>query len=140
MKRYEFVEHTADIAIKAFGQNIYEALEIAGRAFFDIITDNSEISPEKEVSFIVGADDNENMVVSYLSQLIIIFELDNMIISEFKIEPLDDFSLRCIGFGEQFDDSKHRHGHHIKGVSYHMLEIYDDRDKKETSIQVLFDV
>lgn len=138
MKRYEFIDHTADIAIKAYGADFYQALEECGRAFFDIITENSSIKHDKKISFTIGADDQEALVVSFLSQLILFFELDNFVLGKFEVEPLDQFSVRCVAYGEKFDNNKHDSGSHIKGVSYHMLRI--EENQNETSIQVLFDV
>ena len=43
MKKYDIIDHTADIGVKAYGSNISEAFENAAKAMFDLITDNSSI-------------------------------------------------------------------------------------------------
>ena len=43
MKKYELIDHTADVGVKAFGNNLSECFENAAKAMFDIITDSSEV-------------------------------------------------------------------------------------------------
>ena len=67
MKKYEFIEHTADIAIKAYGDTLEEAFAAAAEAMFDIITAGSEIEADKNISFAVESIDLEGLLVYFLS-------------------------------------------------------------------------
>jgi len=51
MKKYEFIEHTADICIKAHGDTLEEAFASDADAMFDIITARSKITSEQKISF-----------------------------------------------------------------------------------------
>jgi SHS2 domain-containing protein len=138
MKKYELIDHTADIAIKAYGKNLSEAFENAAKAMFDIITDNSEIESIGQYDIELEAPDLEQLLVDWLSELLYLNTARNLVFSFFKVE-LDDKNnkLKAKIFGDKFDLSKHKIGAEIKAVTYHMLSV---RNKRPFNIQVLFDI
>ena len=138
MKMYEIIEHTADVGIKAYGKNISEAFENAAKGMFDIITDKSEIEAVGEYELRLEAQDLEQLLVDWLSELLFLNSAKNLIFSFFKVE-LDEKSnsLSAHVFGEKFNIPKHKIGMEIKAVTYHILEI---RNKRPYYVQVLFDI
>jgi len=139
-KRWEFIEHTADIAIKAYGDNLEDAFATAATAMFDIMTDSSKVEPIEKVEFETESVDIEGLLVGFLSNLIVLHEVQNMVLTGFEITFVSERKLKVAARGERFDDQKHARGHHIKGVSYHMMEISDGGGKTPSFVQVLFDV
>ena len=71
-KPYELIDHTADIAIKAYGKSLSEAFENAAKAMFDIITDSSEIESVGQYDVELEAPDLEQLLVDWLSELLFI--------------------------------------------------------------------
>ena len=138
MKKYELIEHTADIALKAFGKNLAETFENAGKAMFEIITDKSEIEFVGQYKIELEAPDLEQLLVDWLSELLFLNSSQNLVFSYFKVE-IDEKKNRLIGnvFGEKYNISKHKIGMEIKAVTYHMLEV---RNKRPFHVQVLFDI
>jgi SHS2 domain-containing protein len=138
MKKYELIDHTADIAIKAYGKNLSEAFENAAKAMFDIITDNSEIESIGQYDIELEAPDLEQLLVDWLSELLYLNTARNLVFGFFKVE-LDDKNnkLKAKIFGDKFDLSKHKIGAEIKAVTYHMLSV---RNKRPYNVQVLFDI
>ena len=138
MKKYELIEHTADVGVKAFGKNISEAFENAGKAMFDIITDESEIETIGQYDIELKAPDLEQLLVDWLSELLYLNTALNLVFSFFKVD-IDEKnnSLKGRVFGEKLDISKHKIGCEIKAVTYHMLEV---RNKRPVYVQVLFDI
>jgi SHS2 domain-containing protein len=138
MKKYELIDHTADIAIKAYGKNLSEAFENAAKAMFDIITDTSEIESIGQYDIELEAPDLEQLLVDWLSELLYLNTARNQVFGFFKVE-LDEknIKLKAKVFGDKFDLSKHKIGAEIKAVTYHMLEV---RNKRPYHVQVLFDI
>ena len=138
MKTYELIEHTADVGIKAYGKNISEAFENAAKGMFDIITDKSEIEAVGEYEIHLEAQDLEQLLVDWLSELLFLNSAKNLVFSFFKVE-LDEKnnSLSAHVFGEKYNISKHKIGMEIKAVTYHILEV---RNKRPYNVQVLFDI
>lgn len=135
---YELIDHTADIAIKAYGKNLAEAFENAARGMFDIITDKSEVESIGQFDIELKATDLEQLLVDWLSELLFINTSQNLVFGFFKVD-LDEKKKKLIAkiFGEKYDISKHKIGVEIKAVTYHMLEV---RNKRPYHVQVLFDI
>lgn len=136
MKAYDFIEHTADIGVKAYGENVSEAFCHAAQAMFDIITDHSEIKGVGELQIKLHADSLEQLLVDWLSELLFLTTAYHMVFGRFVVE-ITDTALVATVYGEEFDVSKHNIGMEIKAVTYHMLEVHS---KKPCFVQVLFDI
>jgi len=138
MKKYNLIDHTADIGIKAYGKSLSEAFENAAKGMFDIITDNSEVDSVGQYDVELSADDLEQLLVDFLSELLYLNSAKSLVFGFFKVS-LDQKQkkLNAKVFGEKFDFSKHKIGTEVKAVTYHMLEI---KENKKYSIQVLFDI
>ena len=135
---YEIIDHTADIAIKAYGKNLAEAFENAAKGMFDIITDKSEIESVGQYVIELEAPDLEQLLVDWLSDLLFINTSQNLVFGFFKVE-LDEKKKKLSAkiFGEKYNISKHKVGVEIKAVTYHMLEV---RNKRPYHVQILFDI
>ena len=135
---YELIDHTADIGVKAYGKTLSKCFENAAKGMFDIITDNSEIENIGQYTIELKADDLEQLLVDWLSELLFLNSANNLVFGFFKIN-LDEkqISLSAKVFGEKYDISKHKMGAEIKAVTYHMLEV---KNKKPYHVQVLFDI
>ena len=138
MKTYDIIEHTADVAIKAYGKNLSEAFENAAKAMFDIITDKSEIESIGQYKINLEAPDLEQLLVDWLSELLFLNTSQNLVFGFFKVE-IDEKNKRLSAnvFGEKYNISKHKIGVEIKAVTYHILEV---RNKRPYHVQVLFDI
>jgi SHS2 domain-containing protein len=138
MRKYEIIEHTADIGIKAFGENLEESFENAAKAMFDLITDNSKINNVGQYNIRLEAPDFEQLLVDWLSELLFLNSAKNLVFGIFKIK-IDKKNCRLNAkiFGEKFNLSKHNIGIEIKAVTYHMLEV---NNKYPFVVQVLFDI
>lgn len=139
MKTYELLEHTADIFIKANGKTLSEAFENAAIGMFDIIYPTSKVGSIGEYQLEHKSADLEQLLVEWLSELLYIYETQNVLFSSFKVQ-LDEtqLSLKCQAFGEKVDPSKHIISDEIKAVTYHMLEIGQESD--HYFVKVLFDI
>lgn len=136
MKQYELIEHTADVGVKAYGKTLAEAFEHAAEGMFDIITDESTIQPIGEYTIILEAPDLEQLLVDWLSQLIFLNGAYDLVFGRFEV-TLTGRSLSAHVFGEKYDTKKHRMGVEIKAVTYHMLQVHEE---KPLFVQVLFDI
>lgn len=138
IKKYEIIEHTADIGIKAFGNNLSDSFQNAAKAMFDLITDNSEIKNIGQYNIILEAPDLEQLLVDWLSELLFLNSAKNLVFGIFDIK-IDEKKclLKAKISGEKFNKSKHNIGIEIKAVTYHMLQV---NNKYPFFVQVLFDI
>ena len=136
MRPYEVIDHTADICIKAYGNNLSEAFDHAAKGMFDIITDNSSVESVGEYDISLDAPDLEQLLVDFLSDLLFLNTAKNLVFGSFKIK-IDNNHISAKIFGEEYNTSKHKIGVEIKAVTYHMLEV---NNKEPYYVQVLFDI
>ena len=140
MRRYEFIEHTADVIIRAYGDTLEDAFAESAQAMFDIITDSTPIERQRPVEFTVDAIDRESLLVTFLSKLIAVHEIERLVLGHFTVTFTAPTSLHVMSYGEPFDPERHGKGIHVKAVAYHMLEIREPSQESEAVVQVLFDI
>lgn len=136
MKPYEYIEHTADVGIKAYGTTLAEAFENAAKGLFDLMTDDSEIAALEDVTVTLEAPSLEQLLVDWLGELLILNGSRFLVFGRFSVR-LTGTSLVAHAYGEPFSLTKHRMGTEVKAVTYHMLEV---KDAPPYSVQVLLDI
>ena len=138
MKRYDIIDHTSDIGIKAYGKSLEELFINAAYGMFDIIADLEGLKPSTSIKIELEADNPEELLVAWLDELIYNFCTKNIIFSDFKIEELTAKSIKAEALGRHIGDKKSRLKTEIKAATYHGLKI----DKKENNyeVQIIFDV
>jgi len=125
-ERYETLEHTADIMIRAFGSTLEECMENAAYGMFDQMADLSSVEPVREYSLEVEGDDPAQLMVDLLSELLYLHDTEFVLLSEFKVK-YDREVLNLTARGEPVDKNRHEMRAAIKAVSYHALEVSPDK-------------
>jgi len=138
MRRYELLDHTADIGIVASGRDLPEAFGNAAYAMFDILTDTDKIREMDRFDLRVSASNIEELLVTWLDELLYRYETERLICKRFVIDDMDDVSLRATVFGEKLDPARHEVKLEIKSVTYHQLKVEKTDDGWRA--QVIFDV
>ncbi|MFO8109144.1 MAG: archease [Thermoplasmata archaeon] len=134
---YKQFEHTADIGLEAWGDNLEKAFQEAAKGMFDVFTDIDTVEPREKHEIKAASDSLETLLVDFLSEFVFMFEVKSMLFCEFqvRIQESKEFTLEAVCRGEEIDLDKHPLDTAIKAVSYH--EILVDREGK---IRVIFDV
>ncbi len=142
MKRFEFLEHTADAYIAAYGRSLAEAFENAALAMFETMTDTSKVEPKIEDEIEVEGFDEQSLLYNWLESLIVKFEMTGNLYSKFKITDIEKteggFRLKAKVWGEQFNPEKHPQKVGIKAVTYHRMEIKKEPEK--VTVKFLLDL
>ena len=135
MKKYEILEHKADLKIRAFGKTKEEL-------FLNMLKAMSEVQkPEikKEESIIkeikVKSLDLPALLVDFLSEALYLGQTDKETYIDVKFKKFSDNELegKILGYGvESF-------GEDIKAVTYHELDIHQQDSGRWEAI-VLFDI
>ena len=137
-KRFEIIDHTADIAIKVYGNTLKELFENAALGMFNIIADLEGIKSSTEIDIRVEALDAEELLVEWLEELLYNFYTKNIIFSEFKINELSDTKLTARAKGRFIGENKNRLKAEIKAATRHGIKIEKINGKYET--EIVFDV
>lgn len=131
--KFEFLEHTADVYIRAHGRTMEEAYENAALAMFEVMTDTDKIAQTRAEIVEVEAEDQYALLYNWLEALLVKFEIENMLFSRFQImnwrETEESFKFRAKVWGEKFDPGKHPQRVGVKAVTYHRMVIIRDPDR-----------
>lgn len=139
--KYEFLYHIADAKFRAFGLTLEEAFENAALAMFNVMIDTSSLKASEERRVELTSTDIKMLLVDWLSELLYLFEVDEIIFSEFRIEKIktgEDFSLKGIASGVPIDLSHHKFDTQVKAVTLHELEVEQDETGR-FRVQVVVD-
>ena len=136
-KDFEIVNHTADVAIIAYGADIKQAFANAARALFSLITELDDVAEVVYRDIELIAPDEESLLVEWLNELIYLFDAENIIFKRFDIIKLNNTQLKARSYGERVDSLKHKLKTGVKAATYHMLKVNKGDGCK---VQVLFDI
>jgi SHS2 domain-containing protein len=129
-KRFEFLEHTADLYIAAYGKGLEEAFENAAYAMFESMTDLNKVQPKLKESVEIEGHDEQALLYNWLEALLVKFEVTENLYSCFKISNIakisSGFKLNAEIWGESFNPEKHPSKVGVKAVTYHQMEILRD--------------
>jgi len=139
---YEFLEHTADAYIAAYGGSLAEAFENAARAMFDTMSYVEKVEGKDEESLEVSARDEHALLYSWLEELLLRFDIENRLYSRFRVDSIEKtqqgYTLKAKVWGELFDVLKHGSKTDVKAVTYHMMEII--REGSKVTIKYVLDI
>jgi SHS2 domain-containing protein len=138
MKKFEIIEHTADIGIKAYGKDLREAFANSAYAMFSLITDLGKVKEEESLELELSSPGIKGLLVTFLSDLLYNYEVKGFLGKRFEIKDLDDRKIKAKIFGEKLNSERHEPKVEIKGVTYHQLEIKPF--KEGWRIQIIFDI
>jgi len=137
-KPYRLISHTADIGVRVRGGTLKELFANAAFAMFDLLTDVSEVRHAKSLKIRVIAADLDELMVTWLGELLYKFEVGKTVFSAFKVLEVDNDHLVASVKGEKFAPARHEVVHAIKAVTYHQLKVHKTREGWATTI--IFDV
>ena len=115
---YQEVDHTADIALKVWGEDFQTLLRQAAYGIYDLMG----IVPDDQTPvagyFVLLQDSLETILVDFLSELIFLAEEKNQVFDSFSFDEQDDeLTVRMAG---QEILSQERY---VKAVTFHDLSV-----------------
>ncbi len=136
MRRYRLIEHTADIGLVAYGQNLTEAFANAAYGLFSII---AELRPVREVEFRtveLKEKDPESLLFEWLNHLIYLFDVETILFKRFDIKEFDGHWLKATCYGEKYNPARHHLKLGVKSATYYLLRV----DAEKNQVRVILDV
>ena len=122
-RRFEILDHTADIGLLVYGENLKALFENAGEAFFRLITDVRRVRYRVEKRIDIRGESLDRLMVDWLSELLYLHDVENLLFREFKVESAGEDGLRAVVKGEPFQEGVHVIKTEVKAVTYHRIEV-----------------
>lgn len=143
-KKYEYLDHTADVQLHSWGDTLKESLEQIAMAMFGYMTDieTVEMKDEHEVEIMMDVEDDIlNIVFKWLDEWLFNFSAEpffiarKVVITDFD---LDKKYIKAVGYGETFSLGKHPQGTEVKAITYSNMQVH--KDKPTNDIYVIIDI
>ena len=141
MKRYEYLEHTGDIGIRAYGSTLNELFINAAQGLLEAIADISTVGTTTQTKIEVSAESLEELMVAWLDELNFRHEVEEIFFRQVEIGEISEapYRLVAIAYGEPVDFTKHVVYTEIKSVTYHQLIVEQTPDDRWMA-QVIYDL
>jgi len=140
MKKYEFLEHTADTKLVAYGKDIEEAFANAALGITSIITDVNKIKPVIEKKVKKESASKESLLYDFLEELLFLLDAETFLLNrveKIKIKKEKDrYKLEATLWGDKAKNYE-THGT-VKAITYHQMLIKEEKNK--VTLQVVPDL
>jgi SHS2 domain-containing protein len=136
MKRFELIEHTADMGLAAYGRDLPEAFANAAYGMFSIIAELKDVKETESRRVEINEDDAATLLFEWLNSLLYYFDVETLIFKRFDIAEFSEKHLVAQCWGEKYDPARHILKTAVKSATFHMLKV----DREMNRVQVIFDV
>lgn len=138
--KFEYLDHTADVQLHAWGSTLEEAFEGAALAMFNYMTPLSGVTIDELLTreYKVEGHDLQSLLYNFLDELLFIFATELFVCSQIKVTKLDReaFTLTAQGRGEVFQRGQHASGTEVKAITYSAMQINEEPHNAEVFVIV----
>ncbi len=137
MKKFKFLEHTADIKFQAYGKNLEEVFENSALALKEILVEDKKVKKKIKKDVSVKGKDYESLLYNFLEEFLVLFDSEGFVFSEIKkISIQKDLKLKAEVVGD--DGKNYQINEHIKAITYN--EMFVKKENSKWMSQVVVDV
>ncbi|KAI8124621.1 archease-like protein [Lucilia cuprina] len=141
--KYEYLDHTADVQLHAWGESLKEAFEQCGMAMFGYMTELDYVTVQSCYQIEAKGDDVDGLLFHFLDELLFLFSCEPFLICK-RLEitkfDLETFEIECRCYGEPFDLDKHPQGTEVKAITYSAMQIIQEPEKNNYELFVIIDI
>jgi SHS2 domain-containing protein len=140
---YEYLDHTADLGLRATGATPQEALSEGAQAMLDAMADTTRIRRTQTFRQQCRAADVPALFVEWLNELLYQREVNDALfasahVTELRQEENGTWVLGGVAEGEPLDPDRHQLHTEVKGATYYGLEYECSADG--CTVQCVLDV
>lgn len=127
MKRFKFLEHTADVKFQAFGKTTEDVFKNSALALKETICDETEIKEKRKKIINIKQKDLESLLYSFLEEILYLLDAENFIIGSIsKIKIDKKFNLKATIMGD--DASEYEFTNSVKAVTYNDMFVRTEKE------------
>lgn len=136
--RFEVLDISGDVGIRAFGKSLEELFINAATGMYSLITDVNTIEKKQKIDIEVESHSLESLLVSWLNELIFRFDTYGFIGRDIDISEFSESRIKASLTGEDFDETRHEKRLLVKAATYHQLRI--EREGENWKAEIIFDI
>ena len=120
---YEVFEHTADVGLHAYGSTLAELFVHAAQGMESLMVAPEQINIQVSREIAVEGHDEVSLLIAWLNELIVLFDIEYLLFSQFEINAITQTQLRGRACGEPYDARRHDLSSAIKAVTWHEASV-----------------
>ena len=138
---YRLLDHTADMAFEVEAKDWPSLLGAATAALGDVIlaVGARESATEERPVHVRGAD-REDVLVAWLTEVVILFEEHGFLARSARLERADDHEALGALVGRHVDPAREQADRVVKAVTYHDLVVVEGREGAPWRATVVLDL
>ena len=137
-KPYEVFEHTADIGLHAYGRTLSELFIHAAQGMESLMVAPEQICVQISREITVKGHDEVSLLIAWLNELIVLFDTEYLLFSQFEIDDITMTHLKGHASGEPYDAQRHDLSSAIKAVTWHEASV--ELTDKGYKARIIFDI
>jgi len=131
------IEHSGDVGLDVWGGTISALLQHATRGLCALMT-FSTVDPVRERRIEVQAESREDLLVDWLSAVILASATHGEIYAAADVVVSEDVVARGVLFGEPLDPARHALRFDVKAATYH--ELLMEESDRGYHARIIFDL
>lgn len=135
--KYKIIDKvTSDVMLEIHGNSLKKLFENAAEALLSIICEIKKVKPLNSKKVSIKKSNTEDLMFSWLQQLIARVDIDEMFFSKFKIKKITEKELTATIYGEPISPEKGRTV--VKSVTNHKFKL--EKNNKGYKVFVVLDI
>ena len=140
MKRYEYIDHTADLKVKAYGKTLEEAFVNAATGGFDFLTGEGKVKGKIEKRIIIESKREESLLYDFIEQLLFLLDTECFLFCGAKDAKItrkkEGLLFECAALGDNCRNYTTQGD--IKAITYSEMKI--EKTPGGFTVQVVYDI
>ena len=138
-KNFEFLPHTADVKIRAYGKSLEDAFKNSALALKEAMTEK-KIKPRIQKLIVIQSENESSLLYDFLEQFLYLFDAKDFIISKIGKINITKSKNKLVLKAELIGDkaSNYPFTNDVKAITYNEMLI--EKQKNRFIIQFVIDV
>ncbi len=135
---FELVDHTADVAVHAWGESPERVFEQAALGMVSLAYEVSRVRASARRHVRLEAPAREPLLAAWLNEILYVLEGRKFLVASFEVKHVDDRRLDALITGETLDVDRHRLRGIVKAATLHGLRV--ERTDEGWEARVVLDI
>ncbi len=134
MGKWEEIDHTADLALHLWADDLAALFITAARGMFSLVAAPQEEGTSRALAISLTALDVETLLVDWLNELLYLSETESLVFTGYELSHLTPTALEATVTGKPVA----MYYNYIKAATFHNLSVDMTPDGYET--EIVFDI
>ncbi|REK15502.1 MAG: archease [Planctomycetota bacterium] len=134
---YETFEHTADLGLRVWADDIATVFVDAARGLFSMIVELDSVQPRESIELAIEGEVSDLLLFDWLNELLYHYEVQHLLLCRFEV-TIGEQGLKATAGGEPIDAERHVLDHEVKAITYHGLKL--ERQGARWLAEVIVDI